>query len=87
MIRSIMPSIMAAVPYTVPLCMLSSVLRPMMLRGFSMLMAGSCDALALSALSDVFTPGIIMPPMKQRSPSMTLIVVAVPMSMIMAGAP
>ena len=54
---------------------------------FSIVIDGSCEARLLRALRDVFTPGIMMPPLKTLFSSIIPIVVAVPKSITMAGTP
>ena len=52
-----------------------------------MFIEGSCEARVLNAASEVFTPGIIIPPRNTLPELMTPTVVAVPISKTMAGEP
>ena len=60
--RSSIPSSMQACPYTIPLCMQSTVFLPMTLFGASSGIAGSWDAFATRESSEAFVPGMIVPP-------------------------
>ena len=61
--RSIMPSIMQALPSMMPLRIASIVLRPMAFFGMSRLMPGSCAARPASASVATLTPVQMLPPM------------------------
>ena len=83
--RSIMPSIIEAVPNTAPDFMLSTVLVAMHFFGASIEMFGSRLVPCESASNDKFTPGTMAPPMYAPSLSMATMVVAVPISTMMIG--
>ena len=83
--RSIMPSSSRAAPRMLPLFMQSTVLVPMAWGGASSEMAGSSDVWDASADRDSCTPGMMAPPRNAPSPSSTVTVVAVPMSMRIRG--
>ena len=83
--RSIMPSTIAALPYTAPLVMQSMVLEPHAFFGLDRSMAGSCAVPPERALMERFTPARMEPPRKAPSLSMTEKVVAVPISMMICG--
>ena len=63
LIRSIIPSILDAVPYNIPLFIQSTVFEPIIFFGSSRLILGSCDVPLTIALSEIPIPGIITPPM------------------------
>ena len=83
--RSIMPSIIAAVPNTAPDFMLSTVFVAMHFLGASMDMFGSRLVPCESASNERFTPGTIAPPIYAPSLSTATMVVAVPISTMMIG--
>ena len=83
--RSIMPSIIAAVPKTAPDFMLSTVLVPMQRCGASIEMFGKRLVPDASAEYESLTPGTIAPPIYAPSRSMATTVVAVPMSTTISG--
>ena len=76
---------LAALLWIIPLFIQSIVLVPMTFLGGTRLMKGSCEALPESESREVLSPGIIIPPMKFFSLSITDMVVAVPISIIMIG--
>ena len=77
---------MQAVPSTTPESMQSTVLVPMVLIfPAPRPMEGSSEAEPDSASSEILTPGRMAPPIKLRSSVTTVILVAVPRSMMMAG--
>ena len=78
---------MQAVPKSIALRMDSTVLVPMAFLGGSRLIAGSWAVPEVSALRERRMPGWIVPPRKTPSLSRAVIVVAVPISMMQAGAP
>ena len=83
--RSIMPSMAQAAPNTAPDFMHSIVPEPMTRFGASSEMRGSSEAAPESASSETAAPGSIAPPSSREFGPMTVIVVAVPMSMMMTG--
>ena len=60
--RSMIPSIIPALPYMIPLRMQSMVFFPITFLGISRLIEGNCAALLLKESKDTRSPGKITPP-------------------------